>query len=159
MLNLPPYSTKLKKRTLLSIENFLAVSLPSGFKFILGQIAGAYIGLPPHETAIYTSLGMFLSVILTTYSGRFLRRKLYFLFFQKRKIFSPRNRKLVKFWRKFGIIGVSFLSPVLFSPIGGTMIAVSFGEKSSKILIFMLLSGIFWSFGFAYSWDFFKNLA
>jgi len=51
----------------------------------------------------------------------------------------------VKIWRKYGIWGVAALTPILFTPIGGTMIAVSFGEKKPKILLAMLLSASLWS--------------
>ena len=50
---------------------------------------------------------------------------------------------MVKLWRKRGMLGVAFLTPVLFSPIIGTMIAISFGEQKRNIIIKMLISAIF----------------
>jgi ABC-type sulfate transport system permease subunit len=43
------------------------------------------------------------------------------------------------------MIGVAMLTPVILSPIGGTIIAVSFGEDKWRIFIYMLLSSILWS--------------
>jgi hypothetical protein len=109
--------------------------------------------LPPHETAFFTFSGMMLSVVLMSFAGKYLRRIFFGMFFRNRKIFSPRNRRVVRIWRKYGIWGVGFLTPLLFSPIGGTMIAVSFGEKKRKIFLSMSVCGAFWSLFFAYLWE------
>lgn len=138
------------------LEKISAVALPSSLKFILGPVSGAYWALPAHEIAFLTLSGMMLSVLTVSFLGAELRRKLY-SFFPKKRTFSPRNRRLVRLWRKYGVWGVSFLTPLLFSPIGGSLIAVSFGEKKAKIIFSMFVCGSFWAFFFAYMWDFIKN--
>ncbi|MDW8296820.1 MAG: hypothetical protein RMJ97_08035, partial [Raineya sp.] len=61
------------------------------------------------------------------------------------KIFTPRKRLMVRIWQRFSIWGIAFLTPVLFSPIVGTVIAVSFGVPRIKILLAMALSAFFWA--------------
>ena len=65
-----------------------------------------------------------------------------------RKIFSKRSRKIVRIWRKYGLMGVAFLTPVLFSIPIGTIIANSFETNKQKIFVYMFLSIVFWSVTF-----------
>jgi hypothetical protein len=37
------------------------------------------------------------------------------------------------------------LTPVILTPIGGTLLAVGFGSPRPKILLYMLISAGFWS--------------
>lgn len=66
----------------------------------------------------------------------------------KRKIFSPRTRKFVRMWKKYGLIGVAFLTPVLISIPIGTIIANSFENNKAKIFLYMFFSIVFWSLAF-----------
>lgn len=65
-----------------------------------------------------------------------------------RKIFSKRNRKFVRIWRRYGLIGVAFLTPVLLSIPIGTIVANSFESNKLKIFIYMFCSIVFWSVTF-----------
>ncbi|NJL14022.1 MAG: hypothetical protein HC913_14110, partial [Microscillaceae bacterium] len=78
----------------------------------------------------------------------------------RRRIFTPRNRRAVLIWRKYGLWGIALLTPIFFSPIIGTLIAVSFERQSSRIVLFMFLSALFWSvvivafaYGLAEGWE------
>lgn len=62
-----------------------------------------------------------------------------------KKIFTPRNRKLVKVWRKYGLIGIAFLTPVILSIPIGTIVANSLVSNRKKIIIYMFFSVLFWS--------------
>lgn len=62
-----------------------------------------------------------------------------------KKIFTPRNRKLVKIWRKYGLFGIAFLTPVFLSIPIGTVIANSLVDNRRKIIIYMFFSLLFWS--------------
>ena len=50
----------------------------------------------------------------------------------------------VSIWRKWGSFGVAFLTPVLFSPIVGTLLMVSLGEKKNRLISYMAFSAFFW---------------
>jgi hypothetical protein len=43
------------------------------------------------------------------------------------------------------LAGVAVLTPLLFTPIGGTIIAVSFGAPKEKILFYMFISASFFA--------------
>lgn len=62
-----------------------------------------------------------------------------------KKVFSPGSRKFVKIWRKYGLFGVAFLTPVVISIPIGTFIANAFEDNKKKIFLYMFLSILFWS--------------
>jgi hypothetical protein len=124
---------------------FFAVYFTSMFKFVFGPVTGIFSGLTVVETAIAAVLGMMTSVVVFTFGGVALRDWWFSTFKNDRKLFSPKNRRMVKFWLKYGIKGVAFFTPVFFSPIVGTLLAVSFGENKIQIFKFMFISALFWA--------------
>ncbi len=64
---------------------------------------------------------------------------------RQRKIFSRRTRRFVRIWRRYGLIGVAFLTPVVFSIPIGTIVANSLVRNKKKIFVYMFLSVLFWS--------------
>ena len=128
------------------ILHYLSVFGLSMIKFFFGLAAGFGLKLPFLATVFLTISGMMASVILLTFGGTKLRRFILNKVYRKRKLFSPQNRRIVRVWRKYGIFGVSFLTPIFFSPTIGTLIAVAFGEKKIRIIMYMLISAVFWGF-------------
>jgi hypothetical protein len=128
------------------ILKYGTVFLVSMFKFIIGPTTGIFAGLSIVETALLTTLGMMTSVVLFSYGGGAARDWWFTTFRHDRKLFSPRNRKVVKFWIRYGIKGLAFLTPIVFSPVVGTLLAVSFGEDKMRVFRFMLISALFWAF-------------
>ncbi len=131
---------------------YLLVFSGSMLKFIFGPIKGFALKLHPVEVWLLTSAGMMATVIILTYAGSSIKN---WHFFKKRgskkkKVFTTRKRTIVKVWRKYGLYGVAFLTPLLFSPIGGTLIALAFNEKKHKIIFSMLLSALFWGGAFSF---------
>lgn len=129
-----------------SITKYLIVTGWSMFKFIFGPISGVSFGLHPVETYLCTVAGMMLTAILL--SSEAPRTKLLALLAKrkkKKKVFSSRTRAIVKVWKKYGMKGVAFLTPLLLTPPFGTLVAVSFGESRKKILLYMLISAAFWA--------------
>lgn len=63
----------------------------------------------------------------------------------QKKVFTKRNRRLVTIFRKYGLFGITFLTPVILSIPIGTIIANSFEPKKRKIFLFMFISILFWS--------------
>jgi len=47
--------------------------------------------------------------------------------------------------RKYGLGGIAFFTPILLTPIGGTILAVSMNKSKEQILLFMLISAMAWS--------------
>lgn len=127
------------------LEFYLWVYLTSSVKFLFGP-AAAGSKLTVFEAFVCTVLGMMTTVFIVSNFGVYLRRKFFKKPKEKRKLFTKRNRMIVRVWRTYGLFGIAFLTPVIFSPIIGTMIAVSLGEKRKKIYFNMLFSAIFWGF-------------
>ena len=126
-------------------------------KFIFGPLGGYAAGFPLIVTILVTVAGMMTVVLLFTFFGNWIREKITQRFFKKRKTFSPSNRKFVTIWRRFGLIGVAALTPLLLTPIGGTILAVSSGSPKEKIILYMFISASVWSVIFTSALYFFGN--
>jgi hypothetical protein len=125
---------------------YFTVILASGFKYALGPVLGKVFSLTNLEIIILMVIGMMLSVtLLTTLIGDLFYGLLKKTLFKNRKTFSPKTRNIVRVWNKRGLIGIAFLTPIIFSPIGGALIAISFGEEKKKILLYMFFSACFWA--------------
>jgi membrane protein DedA with SNARE-associated domain len=123
----------------------LPVAASSSVKFIFGPLGGYGLGLHLVTTIIATVVGMMASVTAFTFFGDWLRDKIVHRFFSKRKKFSQGNRRFVTIWKKYGLAGVAFLTPLLLTPIGGTILAVAFGSPKDRVLIYMFISGSVWA--------------
>ena len=135
----------------------IPVYLSTMIKFIFGPLGGYAARLNLLTTIITSILGMMTAVIAFTYFGTFMKEKVFKRFFQNRKKFTPRNRKITTFYKKYGLGGIAFLTPILLTPIGGTLIAVSFGSPKEKIILYMFISGVAWAIIFSIMVYFFGN--
>jgi hypothetical protein len=125
------------------------VYLPSMLKFIFGPLAGYAAGLNIVTTVIGTSAGMMTIVILITYSGNWFRKHVLNRFSRKKKNPNPQPGKFTLIIKKFGVPGIAFFTPLLLTPIGGSILAVGMGGSREKILLYMLLSAVFWAIIFS----------
>ncbi|GAB3240884.1 hypothetical protein GCM10027346_35720 [Hymenobacter seoulensis] len=119
------------------------------FKFVAAPIAGVAAGLPIGLIWGLSVAGMMTTVILISGIGRVwalhLRRKRE----EKGKpLFNRRSRGIVRIYRRFGMVGIAFLTPILFSPIGGTVIATQLHVPRWRILVHMLWSAALWGITF-----------
>ena len=130
---------------------YLTVIVSSIVKFIFGPFEGLDLGLTKIDTALATAFGMMISVVLITLFFHFFKTKVFPRFSKKRKLFTVANRRKVRVWSKYGILGVSFLTPVILSPIGGALIANAFGEKKYKIFLWMSVMALGWGFIMTYA--------
>lgn len=129
------------------LAEYLLIMGSSMFKFVFGPLAAASLNLHFLEGTVLTACGMMLSVLIIVYAGAPLRARIFMLVRGRnpRRI-TPRTRRMVRIWRAYGLPGVAFLTPLLLTPIGGALVAISFGGARSKILRFMLYSAFFWAF-------------
>ncbi len=124
------------------LEKYLAVALAASIKFFGGPIVGVGLKLSYLEIVLSTISGMMFSVVVTAFIGEKIRAR----FFKTQKRFSKRSRLAVRTYRRFGLLGIACLTPLLFTPIIGTFIALSFKIPIAKIIVYMLGFGIFWGF-------------
>jgi membrane protein DedA with SNARE-associated domain len=113
-------------------------------KFIFGPAGGYAVGLHPITTILTTVAGMMTVVFLFTFFGNWIRQKL-FGKFQFRKPNTKKTEWFEKVWKRYGLLGVALLTPIIFTPIGGTLLAVSSGSPREKIIFYMFVSASFWS--------------
>ena len=123
----------------------IPVLLFSMIKFILGPTLGFAARLHFFTTVFVTIAGMMSMVLAFTYFGEWLRKKVLGRFFKNRKLFTPKTRKFVSVWKKYGMTGIAFLTPLVLTPIGGTLLAVSSGCPKEKIIFYMFVSAAAWS--------------
>jgi hypothetical protein len=135
----------------------IPVYLSSMLKFIFGPLGGYAAGLELVTTILATVAGMMTVVLSFAYAGNWLREKVIHRFFGKRKKFSENNRKFVRIWKKYGLVGVAALTPILLTPIGGALLAVSSGSPREKIILFMFISASVWAVVFSVAIYFFGN--
>ena len=129
----------------------IPVVLVSCLKFILGPLEGYALKLHPVTTALSTIIGMMVSVTAFTYFGNWIKTRLFKSFLSDQYKPSTGQRKFLILVKKYGLGGVAFFTPLLLTPIGGTLIAVSMGKSREKILLFMLISATAWSILFTFS--------
>lgn len=122
----------------------LSVFLLSMLKFILGPMTGMALGLHYVTTTLATIGGMMMSVVIFTYFGEWLRSVVLHRFYRNSRKFTPRTRRIAA-WRKYGLSGIAFLTPLLLTPIGGTLLAVGATKSKGRILLAMFISATGWS--------------
>jgi hypothetical protein len=124
----------------------LSVYLLSTLKFIFGPTVGIASGIPVVFTALLTAAGMMTTVYLFTYFSGFMKRFTDRFKKKDRKRFTPKSRRFVTLWKKYGIRGIAFLTPVILMPAGGAILANVLGGKKQEIIKWMWVSAIFWGF-------------
>ena len=129
------------------IFKYVSVFLLSTVKFFGGPLAGVTMGLSFGATMALTITGMMTSVVIFSGIGNYFsrwyveRRRL-----KQKPIFSKHSRRIVRIWQRFGMRGIAFLTPLILSPIIGTVVATALGASPRKIILNMLWSAVFWGF-------------
>ena len=129
------------------IFKYVSVYLLSTVKFFGGPLAGVTMGLSFGATMALTITGMMTSVVIFSGIGNYFsrwyveRRRL-----KQKPIFSKHSRRIVRIWQRFGMRGIAFLTPLILSPIIGTVVATALGASPRKIILNMLWSAVFWGF-------------
>lgn len=135
------------------------VFITSMFKFALGPLAGIMArDMSIVETAVLTILGMMTTVLIIASIKDEFRKKLIWKFKRNKALFTRRNRRIVRIWNAYGLAGVAFLTPVLFSPIVGVFVAISFGGSKRKMVKYMFVSAAFWGFTLSILFKFLGHL-
>jgi membrane protein DedA with SNARE-associated domain len=127
-------------------------------KFILGPIGGFAAGLNLVTTILTTVFGMMTIVFLFTYFGDWLKANVLSRFQRKnKKSDEAKNNRFANIWKRYGLAGVAALTPLILTPIGGTLLAVSSGSPKEKIIFYMFISAAVWSVIFSGVIYFFGN--
>lgn len=127
------------------ILQFLAIYIVCLFKFIGGPVLGTAADYSVFEIMAVTVSGMMTSVVIFTYLGEWIKERWLANSKKTKKKFTPKTRRIIQIWQKFGALGVAAITPLVLTPIGGTIILTSFGVRRRIILSYMLVSAICWS--------------
>ncbi|OFY85262.1 MAG: hypothetical protein A3F72_04470 [Bacteroidetes bacterium RIFCSPLOWO2_12_FULL_35_15] len=138
-----------------SLWEIILVFLLSTVKFVFGSVPLALgFGFSFFEAVTVTSLGGFTGAIffvfmsdkiLSFFKKRKARKKLENPDTPHKKVFTNRNRMIVRVKKRFGLLGIAFLSPFLFPLPLGCFLAVRYFKNKQKILIYMFGAILFWS--------------
>lgn len=138
---------------------YVSVFLVSMVKFFGGPVAGVSMNLSFLETVLVSVAGMMTSVVVFSIVGiaanNWYKRR---ASKNNKTKFNKRNRRIIKVYRTFGIGGIAFLTPLILSPIIGTIFAVMLGGSRSKIFFMMLGSALFWGVVYTFALSSFSNL-
>ncbi|NOU92831.1 small multi-drug export protein [Paenibacillus sp. LMG 31456] len=110
----------------------LWVAIPLGFT----------LKLPPVLTAIWSAVGSIGAAAIIIFFGKSIRSWLVHRFQQKNE---RKETTMSRIWKKYGIIGLGFLSPLITGAPLGAAIGVSFGAKPDKLMLWMTIGIVFWS--------------
>ena len=135
------------------ILKYLGIYLLACLKSIFPPLLGPAAGMSPLVIILITLAGLMTSVVLFTFLGEKIKTQVLPIFIKKPKKFSPKSRRMVTIWRKYGIIGVCFLTPLILSPPGGAFLVSAVGAPRKQVFLYMLLFGIFWSVIWTFSVD------
>jgi hypothetical protein len=151
-----------------SFLKYLLILAISSIKFLFAPPLSFEFGFSFMQTWIITTVGGITGVIFFFYLSkgllaiyvRYLSR--YFMPYYSRlrtivwkrsqitlpvkKIFSFRNKTLVKIRRKYGLIGIVILTPILLSIPLGTFLAIKYYSRQKNLLAYLSLSVVVWSF-------------
>lgn len=103
----------------------------SYFQIVVTLLTGGSLG---------TFFFYFFSNLVNQWINKFFKKK------KKEVIFSPKSRRFINIKNKYGLIGISLLTPILLSIPLGCFLASRFYHKN-KLTVFIMLAGVvFWSF-------------
>ena len=118
-------------------------------KFTIALIAAvANKSLNFWEILLSAGGGALFSVVVYTYFGRGINFWIKRAFKRKKPSSFSRRRRIYKLWKKYGILGVSLLCPIL-SPMISVGVAVSFQEPPRRIMLYNGAAILFWTILFA----------
>jgi len=129
----------------MQFAKYLSVILASTIKFFGGPLTGVALGLTWIETALCTITGMMVTVMLVTYAGAAIQSAIQRYRSAPPKRFTRRTRMAVRIYKKTGLAGIAFLTPLILTPVIGTALAVSFRLERYQIILYMLISAVFWA--------------
>lgn len=127
------------------ISVYVSIALVSSVKFLVGVILA--IGKPGFgfwDIMISAAGGAILGAVIFTFFGNQINKWLRQRFNYGANRSFARKRQIYMLWRKYGLLGVSALAPIL-SPMASIGIALSFQERPGRILTYVVGSILFWT--------------
>lgn len=145
----------------------LSLFLLSAVKLFFAPGAALAAGYNFWQTFLITGSGGVFGVIVFYFFGHLIfsfweniRHRRYArkgLLVPPRRSFSRRNRFIVTFKEKFGIIGLALVTPALLSIPVGSVVAARFYYGNKRTLPLLIFSTLGWAFGLSFFFAFLKS--
>jgi len=146
----------------------IQVVIMSGIKFIFAPLISIGYGFNYFQTVIFTTVGGILGFLFFYYMSKWFIKQynnyspIVFSYFtgekvekakeklnrepQAKKVFTRRNKLIIKIRNKYGFFGIIILTPVLLSIPIGAFLAQKYYSKKHNMLVYMSISLVLWSF-------------
>lgn len=100
-----------------------------------GVLGGVALGLPLILIGAATIFGNLLALALALLAGERLQRWIY-----RRSGLAKRRKRVECVWNRYGVLGVSFLAPLVTGAVLATVLALALGAPPRPLLRWMALS-------------------
>lgn len=135
----------------------LILLLFSSTKFFLAPPAALLAGYDLKNTILICGSGGTAGFFFFFYFAMFVNRTWLKLFPKKKKVFSKKNKLIVKVRSGFGLVGVALLTPCLLSVPLGSILAANYYKKNKATIPTFLISIWFWAITISCTLVYFKN--
>lgn len=133
----------------------LAIVLLSSVKFLLAPSTAIAAGYGFLKTLVITFCGGSSGIIFFYYFGGWTLKKLGCMgvsttkvneaSIPKRKIFTKKNKWIIKIKSKFGLAGLSLITPGIISIPIGSILAAKYFRRNPNTLAYLVASVFLWS--------------
>lgn len=129
------------------------IVLLSSVKFLFAPSIAVGAGFGYFKTIIITFSGGCMGILFFYFLGGWIMNKLKErkklkgkVEIRKKKIFTKTNKLIVRIKSKYGLIGLSLITPGIISIPVGSILAAKYFRKDPKTLSFLIISLLFWAF-------------
>jgi membrane protein YqaA with SNARE-associated domain len=129
----------------MSIESVIAVFLASMLELWLAIPLGFALKLNAIVIATVSAAGSITAAITVSLVGDNLRNRLVKWRYKDQS--SLNNSRLNQIWKKYGVVGLGLLSPLLFGAPIGAAVGVVLGAERNHLVFWMTIGIILWSIG------------
>ncbi|MBK6523931.1 MAG: hypothetical protein KBG47_00645 [Bacteroidia bacterium] len=105
--------------------------------------------------------GWFSNVVFTLFSSAILKwweaYKIRKNYESTKKAFTKGNRRIINIKKRFGLVGLAFITPIFPGIAIGAFIAQRFYKNKFKVIMYLNVSVVFWSLALYFLFYFFKH--
>ena len=152
--------------------NILITILLSTFKFAMTfPLAVLEFKFSFFETILWINIGGVIGIYFFAYLSEAVNRWIQGLInsgrkkrgleekgSKKKKVFSKRNRRIVRIKQKYGLIGIAITTPLLLSIPVGVFLAVRYYPRRKTKYLYLIGSNVAWSFVYTSFYMFWNGL-
>jgi len=134
------------------LAKIFSVFFLSTVKFLFAPGTAIASGISPVQTIFITSSGGITGITFFYFFGRWVFEQIDAwryrnLSSKQKRIFTKRNRYIVKFKLSFGLIGLIIVTPAILSIPIGSVVAAKFYYENKYTYPLLVVSTIIWSIG------------